>query len=281
MRQGVAAALVLAGALLALLGAVGLVRFPDFFSRAHAAAKAATLGVILATAAAVVAAGSAGDAAILTLVMLLLFLTGPAATTLLARSAYHDPDTPRLLGGGDELAGRKAEEAPFPERPGSTALLALWLAAAWLAFWGAAEPGVALAAVALGATLARLLPGYRPRWPRGVLHPAAALGWAAHLGRMVITSTWQVTRAVVSPRRRLRTAVVRVPLRVRTATEVTLLMNSVTFSPGTMALEVEAGCLFVHVLHLESPEAFVAEVRSLEEHIITAFGTPEERAGGR
>ena len=40
----IAATAVLVGAFLALLGAVGLVRFPDVFTRMHASTKAASLG---------------------------------------------------------------------------------------------------------------------------------------------------------------------------------------------------------------------------------------------
>ncbi len=278
MRNATVGVLLMGGALLSLLAAVGLVRFPDVLTRMHAAAKAATVGVILITAAAVLAVEGAGDTALLVLVMLLLFLSGPVATTLLGGSAYHDPGAEGVIVGRDDLAGKAPDEPAFDDRPGSWWLLAVWATAVWVALWGVAEPGVALGAVALGATLALLLPDFRPRWPQGVLHPIAALRWALHLGREIVVSTWQVARAVVSPTSRLRIAVIRVPLQVRTATEVTLLMNSISFTPGTIALEVKEGELFVHVLHLASPEAFIDEVRTLEGRIIAAFGTPETRA---
>jgi monovalent cation/proton antiporter MnhG/PhaG subunit len=278
MRNLVVGVLLMAGALLSLLAAVGLVKFPDVLTRMHAAAKAATVGVILVTAAAVLAVEGVGDSALLLLVVLLLFLSGPVATTLLGRSAYHDPGTEGVIVGRDDLAGQAPEEPAFDDRPGSWWLLAVWVTAVWAALWGVAEPGVALGAAALGITLALLLPAFRPRWPHGVLHPVAALRWALHLGREMLVSTWQVARAVVSPTSRLRTAVIRVPLRVQSATEVTLLMNTISFTPGTISLEVEEGMLYVHVLHLASPQAFIDEVRTLEGHIIAAFGTPEARA---
>lgn len=278
MRNVVVAVLLVAGAALSLLAAVGLVRFPDVLTRMHAAAKAATVGVILITAAALLAVGEAGDSALLALVVLLLFLSSPVATTLLGRAAYHDPGAQGVIVDGDDLAGKVPEEPAFSDRPGSWWLLAVWTTAVWIALWGVAEPGVALGAAALGATLALLLPGFRPRWPQGALHPIAALRWTLHLGREILVSTWQVARAVVSPTSRLRTAVIRVPLRVQSATEVTLLMNTISFTPGTIALEVKEGELYVHVLHLTSPEAFAGEVHTLEGHIIAAFGTPEARA---
>lgn len=279
MRTVAVGVLVMGGALLSLLAAVGLVRFPDALTRMHAAAKAATVGVILVTAATVLAVEGVGDTALLVLVVLLLFLSGPVSTTLLGRSAYHEPGTEGLIVGRDDLAGKTPEEPAFDDRPGSWWLLAGWVAAVWVALWGVAEPGVALAAAALGTALALLLPGFRPRSPHGALRPVAALRWMLHLGREVLISTWQVARAVVSPASRLRITVIRVPLQVRTATEVTLLMNSVSFTPGTIALAVTAGELYVHVLHLADPEAFIQEVSVLEGHIIAAFGTREARAG--
>ena len=77
IRDGLAAVLVLAGAATMLLGALGLVRFPDVFTRMHASAKAAAVGVIAVTAAAALEAGTVGGILTLLLVIALLFLSGP------------------------------------------------------------------------------------------------------------------------------------------------------------------------------------------------------------
>jgi multicomponent K+:H+ antiporter subunit G len=45
LLEGTIALLVVAGAAFALLGSIGLVRFPDFYSRLHAPSKATTLGL--------------------------------------------------------------------------------------------------------------------------------------------------------------------------------------------------------------------------------------------
>lgn len=76
----------IAGAALVLLAGVGVLRFPDLYSRMHAATKAATLGFLL------VAVGTAieleGNLAKLVLAVLLVFITAPVAAHLLGRSAY-------------------------------------------------------------------------------------------------------------------------------------------------------------------------------------------------
>jgi multicomponent Na+:H+ antiporter subunit G len=84
------AALLLLGTFLTLLSGIGLVRFPDVYTRMHAAGKAGTLGVVLLVLGATVYfAGTPNDVwgrGILAVVF--QFLTAPAATHLLARASY-------------------------------------------------------------------------------------------------------------------------------------------------------------------------------------------------
>ena len=80
--------LMLTGVLLAVIAAVGLVRFPDVFSRMHAATKPATLGVLLVTTGAALRMREAGDAVELLLVAAFTFLTGPVAAHMTGRAAY-------------------------------------------------------------------------------------------------------------------------------------------------------------------------------------------------
>lgn len=85
------AALVLTGALFALLGSVGLARLPDFFTRLHGPTKATTLGVgaiVLASALHFTARG-AGVSLHEIAVTLFLFITAPVTAHLLAKAALH------------------------------------------------------------------------------------------------------------------------------------------------------------------------------------------------
>ena len=47
IQAWLASLLVLAGALISLLGAIGVLRLPDSYSRMHAASKAGVLGAVL------------------------------------------------------------------------------------------------------------------------------------------------------------------------------------------------------------------------------------------
>lgn len=84
----VSAVLLLAGVSLALLAGLGLVRFPDVFSRMHAATKPATLGMLLITIGAAVRQDDGSDATKLLLVAAFQFLTAPVAAHMIGRAAY-------------------------------------------------------------------------------------------------------------------------------------------------------------------------------------------------
>ncbi len=82
------AVLLLSGVALALIAGLGLVRFPDVFSRMHAATKPTTLGVLLVTVGASLQVDS-GDARVkLLLVAAFQFLTAPVAAHMIGRAAY-------------------------------------------------------------------------------------------------------------------------------------------------------------------------------------------------
>ena len=79
------------GASFALIGAIGLLRFPDVFTRLHGPTKATTLGVggvLLGTVVYLLAQGEVGVIREL-LVTVFLFLTAPVSAHLIAKVALH------------------------------------------------------------------------------------------------------------------------------------------------------------------------------------------------
>jgi multicomponent Na+:H+ antiporter subunit G len=85
--QVVAAALVLLAALLSVLAAVGLLRFPDTLTRMQAATKVGSLSTGLALAAAAMALGDAALAARLAAILVLVLLMTVVVAHVLARAA--------------------------------------------------------------------------------------------------------------------------------------------------------------------------------------------------
>jgi multicomponent Na+:H+ antiporter subunit G len=100
----VSAVLLLGGVLLAVTAGLGLVRFPDVFSRMHAATKPATLGLLLVTLGAALQMDDRGDAGKLLLVGAFQFLTAPVAAHMIGRAAYRAGGGERDLLVVDELA---------------------------------------------------------------------------------------------------------------------------------------------------------------------------------
>jgi multicomponent Na+:H+ antiporter subunit G len=80
--------LTLAGALLVLLSAVGVVRLGDALARMHALAKASTLGVLLLLAGAAVNLRDINDITSVVLAAVLYLLAAPPGSNMVSRAAY-------------------------------------------------------------------------------------------------------------------------------------------------------------------------------------------------
>lgn len=76
------------GALFILLAAIGLLRFPDVYTRSHAASKAATLGICSVLLGAAVGLEAAGAVVRAALAMIFLLTGLPVAAQLVARAAF-------------------------------------------------------------------------------------------------------------------------------------------------------------------------------------------------
>ncbi len=79
--------LILAGSAFCIVGGIGLLRMPDFFTRMHAASITETLGAGLILAGLILQAGFTLVTAKLLMIGLLIFFTSPTATHALAKAA--------------------------------------------------------------------------------------------------------------------------------------------------------------------------------------------------
>lgn len=79
---------VLAGAFFSLLAAVGVIRFPDVYTRMHAATKAPAFGIMLFLIAAVFFFANLYTLAISLMIVIFIFLTAPVASHIISRVAY-------------------------------------------------------------------------------------------------------------------------------------------------------------------------------------------------
>jgi multicomponent Na+:H+ antiporter subunit G len=84
----VSSALLLGGVALAVVAGIGLLRFPDVFSRMHAATKPATLGLLMVCLGAALVMDDGAHRSKLLLVAAFQFLTAPVAAHMIGRAAY-------------------------------------------------------------------------------------------------------------------------------------------------------------------------------------------------
>lgn len=80
-------ALLLTGSFIIVVGGIGLVRLPDFYSRGHAAGMTDTLGAGLVILGLMVEAGWSLNLARLFFILLFLFFTSPTASHALGHAA--------------------------------------------------------------------------------------------------------------------------------------------------------------------------------------------------
>ncbi len=80
--------LVSLGVVFLFLGAIGILRFPDFYTRLHAAGKADTLGSMLIVSGLALHTGFTLTSAKIIAIVVFIFLTSPTATHAILRSAF-------------------------------------------------------------------------------------------------------------------------------------------------------------------------------------------------
>lgn len=120
LSDDVAGLLLLTGTVLSGLGALGLARLPDAYTRAQASAKTSTLGLTFVFAAVAVHFGELSSAAKALGIVLFALLTVPVAAHTIARAAHRaglpigPPGSLDELRARDEAAGREDGSPPGP-----------------------------------------------------------------------------------------------------------------------------------------------------------------------
>lgn len=159
-----------------------------------------------------------------------------------------------MTGGGGELVKRLAAVA-------SLALL-------WTAMAGRLTGGSLLLGLAAGALVVVVL-GVRPR---RVPRPHRIFRWLA----FVLYYLWEVVRSnvrlailVLAPQDRLRSGVIEIPLDLESEFELVLLSNLITFTPGSLVVDVsdDRRVMYVHVIGHEPPEQLRESLEGLARRV--------------
>lgn len=106
----VSALCLLSGSLLALTAALGIVRFPDLFSRMHAATKPQTLGILLILLGVALRMDEPRAIGMLLVVAIFQLLTAPVSAHMIGRTAYRTGPVGRDRLAIDELNDNADED---------------------------------------------------------------------------------------------------------------------------------------------------------------------------
>jgi multicomponent Na+:H+ antiporter subunit G len=104
------------GVFFMVVSSVGVLRLPDVYTRMHAASSAITIGIGCILLAAGFTYGQWGLVRMLLLIVL-FYITGPIATTAMARAAYRTDYEGRLVLNYDELADHNEQPDGSSLRP--------------------------------------------------------------------------------------------------------------------------------------------------------------------
>jgi multicomponent Na+:H+ antiporter subunit G len=98
--------IIVLGAFFTLVAAIGLVRFPDFYTRMHAVTKAGAFGGTIILIGAALCFGSLKITVLVGINIIFFYFTAPIAAHMIARSAYINRIKPWHKTELDELKGK-------------------------------------------------------------------------------------------------------------------------------------------------------------------------------
>ncbi|MQA87103.1 MAG: Na+/H+ antiporter subunit E [Streptosporangiales bacterium] len=171
-------------------------------------------------------------------------------------------------------------------RPNKTGALAwlpelCWLVVVWVLLWGSVSPLVPLTGIAIAAAALWTARLPRPAPLTGRLRPVRLLVYVGDLVGELFSSAVQVSWQAIRYGGPAGGALVSVPIRAHSGGLLLVTANSVSLTPGNVAVELdrENGRLFVHGFPIRS-EREVEDLRRfvvrIEARVIRAVGSPQD-----
>ena len=268
---GIGIVLITLGTIISVLAAWGIVDFPSALARMHASSKSASLGLALISIGSGFAAESWGLVGIGALIALFLFVTAPTAGHMLGRAAYSSGQTGMLI--HDDL--KHSQVAPLELVPPTERHFSIRRCVAVVVIWMLLWRDVSFGTMVGGSVIGLLIEAARSRSDTAVrVDPLGMARFIVHYIWMVFASNAKVAWEVVTPSNELiKEAIVACRLRTDSLPVSLLVANAVTFTPGTLSLELtdEPRTLYVHVLQFTSAEDVRASVARLEDLVLRAL----------
>ncbi|MFT5871636.1 MAG: multicomponent Na+:H+ antiporter subunit G [Clostridium sp.] len=88
MRDIIVTMFLFGGLFFFMVGTIGIIRFPDVFTRAHSASKCDTLGAVLCLSSLIVLKGLSLVSLKIILILIFVWIASPTTTHLIAKAEY-------------------------------------------------------------------------------------------------------------------------------------------------------------------------------------------------
>jgi len=156
----------------------------------------------------------------------------------------------------------------------------VWLVGVWLLLWGEVSVANVASGLTVAALITLLLP--LPAVPvQGRLHPLSLIWLALNVAWWLTLSSVQVAWLAIRPERPPLSAVLRVPLALKSDLVLALAVNIMNLTPGTLVVEIDQAnrLVYVHVLDVgsrRSVDRFYRQAAQLEQLLIAAFERDSE-----
>ena len=134
-------------------------------------------------------------------------------------------------------------------------LLNLLLAIAWTALTGVLSPANLLVGFGLGFVV--MLFTHRVVSAKNyVIKLRQAIGLAGYFVWELILANLRLAYDVLTPPYLMRPGIVAIPLACETDTEITILANLISLTPGTLSLDISGDrrYLYLHAMYIDDPE---------------------------
>lgn len=158
----------------------------------------------------------------------------------------------------------------------------IWVVLLWVLLWADLSTANVVSGLAVGIIVLAVAGSTHSADPqrRSRVAPLAALHFAGFFLYKLVEANLILAWEIVTPRNRINTGVVEVPLRTESNLATMIVANVITLTPGSLVLEAVGSppVLYVNVLHLHDLDRVRRDLLHIEELSVRAFGSPAARA---
>jgi multisubunit Na+/H+ antiporter MnhE subunit len=155
----------------------------------------------------------------------------------------------------------------------------LWLTTLWMILWRSTTPATIVTGVLLSVALTVAVRRSDVHRVHHRVRPVAMARYLVHLAVGLVRSNIDLAMEILTPTDYTKPGILQVRLPPSSELVLTVIANSISLTPGTLTLQLDAATstLEVHVLHLSDVDAARAEIEHLHR-LVSAALVPHVRA---